>query len=121
MEELQTGTATNLYGFYSITLPEGTYSLMYSYIGYTDEFIQVDLKENKIFNFELNPSPIEMDEVVIRSEAADRNIQESEMSVIKISPKNIKAIPVIFGEQDIIKTLQLLPGVNAGSEGSSGF
>ncbi|RLD52768.1 MAG: hypothetical protein DRI97_14170, partial [Bacteroidetes bacterium] len=121
VEELQTGTITNLYGFYSITLPEGTYSLLYSYIGYQDEIIQVDLKENKIFNFELNPAPIEMDEVVIRSEAADKNIQEAEMSIVKISPKNIKAIPVIFGEQDIIKTLQLLPGVNAGSEGSSGF
>lgn len=121
VEELQTGTITNLYGFYSITLPEDTYSLMFSYIGYQDAFIKIDLKENKDFNIELKTSPIEMEEVVIRSEAADKNIRESEMSVVKISPKNIKAIPVIFGEQDIIKTLQLLPGVNAGTEGSSGF
>jgi len=121
VEELETGTITNLYGFYSITLPEDTYSLMFSYIGYQDAFIKIDLKENRDFNIELKSSPIEMEEVVIRSEAADKNIRESEMSVVKISPKNIKAIPVIFGEQDIIKTLQLLPGVNAGTEGSSGF
>ncbi len=121
VEELQTGTITNLYGFYSITLPEDNYSLMFSYIGYQDKFIKINLKENKEFSIELKTAPIEMEEVVIRSEAADKNIRESEMSVVKISPKNIKAIPVIFGEQDIIKTLQLLPGVNAGSEGSSGF
>lgn len=121
VQELQTGTITNLYGFYSITLSEGNYSLMYSYMGYTDEFIQVDLREDKNISLELDPALIEMEEVVIVSEAADKNIRESEMSVVKISPKNIKAIPVIFGEQDIIKTLQLLPGVNAGTEGSSGF
>ena len=121
VEELQTGTITNLYGFYSITLPEGTYSLMYSYIGYQDELIQIELQENAIIDRELLTTAFEMKEVIIRSEAADKNIQESEMSVVKISPKNIKAIPIIFGEQDIIKTLQLLPGVNSGSEGSSGF
>jgi hypothetical protein len=121
VEELQTGTITNLYGFYSITLPEGNYSLMYSYIGYQDEFIKIELQENATRDLELLTTAFEMEEVVIRSEAADKNIQESEMSVVKISPKNIKAIPVIFGEQDIIKTLQLLPGVNAGGEGSTGF
>ena len=121
VEELQTGTITNLYGFYSITLPEGNYSLMYSYIGYQDEFTKIELSDNATLNLELLTTAFEMEEVVIRSEAADKNIQESEMSVVKISPKNIKAIPVIFGEQDIIKTLQLLPGVNAGGEGSTGF
>jgi len=121
VEGLNTGTITNLYGFYSITLPEGNYTLLYSYIGYKDEIIQIKLRENVTRDFELSSIPFEMEEVVIRSEAADKNIQESEMSVVKISPKNIKAIPVIFGEQDIIKTLQLLPGVNSGNEGSTGF
>lgn len=121
IEELKTGTITNQYGFYSITVSEGTYSLSYTYIGYLNEKNHVELNENLTKNMELLPTPFEMEEVVIRSEAADKNIQESEMSVVKMSPKNIKAIPVIFGEQDIIKTLQLLPGVNSGSEGSAGF
>lgn len=121
VEELNTGTITNTYGFYSLTLPEGSYSLLYSYIGYENQFIHVQLKENVIMDFEMAPSPIEMDEVVVVAEAADKNIKEPEMSVVKISPRETKHIPVILGEQDIIKTLQLLPGVKAGTEGSSGF
>lgn len=121
VQELTTGTITNLYGFYSITLAEGNYQLRFSYMGYENENIKLNLKKNVTFDLELKPTSFEMEELVIVSEAADKNIQSSEMSVVKISPKSIKAIPVIFGEQDIIKTIQLLPGISAGTEGSSGF
>ncbi len=121
VEELKTGTITNTYGFYSLTLPEGDYSFRYSYIGYLNETIKVELKGNIIKDLELQPAPIEMDEVMVVAEAADKNIRAAEMSVVKISPKETKLIPVILGEQDVIKTIQLLPGVNAGTEGSSGF
>jgi len=121
VEELQIGTITNTYGFYSLTLPEGNYTLRYSYIGYENQELRLQLEKNVIMDFEMELSPIEMEEVVVLAEAADKNIKESEMSVVKISPRETKHIPVILGEQDIIKTLQLLPGVKAGSEGSSGF
>lgn len=120
-EELKTGTVSNIYGFYSITLPKGKYSLRYSYIGYNSATVQIDLADNINRNMELQLATTEMEEVIVYSEAADKNIKESEMSVIKISPREIKAIPVIFGEKDILKTIQLLPGINSGVEGSSGF
>jgi len=121
VEELQSGTITNLYGFYSITLPKGNYSLRYSYIGYVNSTVQIELIENINKDIELQSTAVELEEVVIVSETADKNIKAAEMSVIKITPKEIQVIPVIFGEQDILKTIQLLPGVNSGNEGSSGF
>jgi hypothetical protein len=121
VEELVTGTITNLYGFYSLTLPEGNYSIRYSYIGFVSKSIPVQLDDNKEINIELLSTSVEMEEIVIHAEAADKNIRETEMSVVKISPKETRIIPVIFGEQDILKTIQLLPGVNAGTEGTSGF
>ena len=119
--ELKTGEITNLYGFYSVTIPEGDYSIQYSYIGYESHILEVHLNGNFSNTIELEPTSFEMEEVVIVSEAADKNIMDPEMSVVKLSPKETKLIPVIFGEQDIIKTIQLLPGVASGSEGSSGF
>ncbi len=121
VNELETGTITNLYGFYSISLPKGKYTFQYSYIGYQNFTINLDLRKDTSINIELEPTSIQMDEVVITSEAVDKNIRSSEMSTIKLSPKETKAIPVILGEQDVLKTIQLLPGVSAGSEGSTGF
>ena len=121
VEELGTGTITNLYGFYSITLPKGSYSIRFSYIGYENHNLDINLTEDLDLNVELKETSIGLEEVVIVSEAADKNVQAAEMSVVKISPRETNMIPVIFGEQDIIKTIQLLPGVAAGSEGSSGF
>ncbi len=110
VEELKVGAITNLYGFYSITLPEGNYTLRYSYIGYAESNHQIELVKNIINDLELKTSSNEIEEVQIVSEAADKNIKELEMSVVKLSPKDIKAIPMILGEQDILKTIQLLPG-----------
>jgi len=121
VEELKTGTATNAYGFYSLTLPKGNYTLRFSFIGYEifSEFI--GLKNDVTKDIELQPSSTEMEEIVVRSEAEDKNIRKAEMGVTKLSPKETKMIPVILGEQDILKTIQLLPGVSSGTEGTTGF
>jgi outer membrane cobalamin receptor len=121
VEELETGAITNMYGFYSISLPPGKYTFRYSYVGYTNLLSQVEIDENLTSDIELAPALTEMEEVVIYSEASDKNIKEPEMSVVKLSPSKTKVIPVILGEQDILKTIQLLPGVNSGTEGTTGF
>lgn len=121
VKELKTGTITNLYGFYSISLPEGKYTLQYSYIGFQTYTTSIELTKDMNLNVELETASIQMQEVEITGEVADENIRSSEMSMIKLSPKETKLIPVIMGEQDVLKTIQLLPGVSTGSEGSTGI
>ncbi|MEZ5106071.1 MAG: TonB-dependent receptor [Draconibacterium sp.] len=121
VEELKTGTATNAYGFYSLTIPKGSYIIRYSYIGYEHDFLPLSLSESNVKNIELQPRSAEVEEIVVRSEVEDKNIRDAEMSVTKLSPRETKLIPVILGEQDILKTIQLLPGVSSGTEGTSGF
>ena len=121
LENQKTGTITNVYGFYSITLPQGKYSIRYSFIGYQNTSIEIELAENINKNIELPASSTQIQEIIVAADAADKNIVRSEMSVVKISPKEIKLIPVMFGEQDILKTIQLMPGVKSAGEGSSGF
>lgn len=121
VEELKTGTATNSYGFYSLTLPKGNYTVRYSYIGYENISVPTELLSDSTNNIELHPASAEMDEIVIRSEAEDKNIRKAQMGVAKLNPKETKVIPVILGEQDILKTIQLLPGVSSGTEGTTGF
>ncbi|MCF8374621.1 MAG: TonB-dependent receptor [Bacteroidales bacterium] len=119
--ELKTGTATNVYGFYSLTLPKGKYTLQYSYIGYENTSIPTELNSDFKKDIELQPTSAQMEEIVVRGEAEDKNIRKAEMGVAKLSPKEIKVIPVILGEQDILKTIQLLPGISTGAEGTTGF
>uniref|UniRef100_UPI00321739D4 TonB-dependent receptor n=1 Tax=uncultured Draconibacterium sp. TaxID=1573823 RepID=UPI00321739D4 len=121
VEEMQTGTATNSYGFYSLTLPKGNYTIRYSYIGYEKISMGTEITGRITKDVELNPVSNQMEEIVIRSESEDKNIRQAEMGVTKLSPKETKMIPVILGEQDILKTIQLLPGVSSGTEGTTGF
>lgn len=121
LDNKQTGTVTNLYGFYSLTLPVGNYNLNFSYLGYQNEKHPVSLNENTELSMELRTISNEVEEVLVTSEAVDKNIREARMSVVKLTPKETRAIPVLLGEQDILKTIQLLPGVSSGTEGSSGF
>jgi len=120
VKELNKGVTTNEYGFYSLTLPKGQYSINYSYIGYQSQSKSINLDKNSQINIELS-SGTKLNEVVISAEKNDVNIRSTEMGVDKIDIKQAKLIPVLFGEQDILKTIQLLPGVAANSEGSSGF
>ncbi|MCK4664037.1 MAG: TonB-dependent receptor [Bacteroidales bacterium] len=119
--ELKAGGATNVYGFYSLTVPSGKYNLKYSFIGYKPQTIQIDFNKSLKQNIELSPATSTINEIVVNGEAVDNNIKSTEMGIVKINPKEIKAIPVIFGEQDILKTIQLMPGVNSAGEGNSGF
>lgn len=115
------GTATNPYGFYSLTLPWGSYKIEVSYVGYEPLNVSVDLKEDKTINIELNPKISLLDEVVVHGVGADENVRSTEMSIAKLNVKEVREIPVIFGEQDLLKTIQLLPGVSTAGEGGSGY
>ena len=116
------GAVTNPYGFYSLTAKEGTYSLVVSYMGYKNISKDIILKEDQILNFELTESSQQLDEVVITAEEPERiNIRKPQMSVSKLNASTIKQIPAVLGEVDVIKSIQMLPGVTNGGEGTPGF
>ncbi len=121
VHELRMGTASNDYGFYSLTLPAGEYILEVSYLGYITQEIPVNLTADKRLDIKLDNSTNVLDEIVVSSERKNVNISRPEMSVEKLSSKIIKSVPAMMGEVDVIKALQLLPGVQAVSEGSSSF
>ena len=116
-----TGTTTNEYGFYSITLPEGTYNVQISFVGFTTLFKTIELTENKIENFQLSEASEFLDEVVIKENVEQLNIRKPQMSINALTVNTIKQIPVVLGEADVIKSITLLPGVTSAGEGSSGF
>ena len=115
------GTSTNQYGFYSLTIEEGDYVIIYSFIGFKS--ITKNIKLNKDFrlNIALKNNSIMTDEVIVTGERLDKNVSSSNMSQVKIEVNNIKQLPVILGEIDILKSAQLLPGIQSGGEGSSGL
>ncbi len=121
IEELKSGTVTNVYGYYSLRLQPGNYTLKFSYIGYASIVHDIKLTENLTLDIELLPKGEQLDEVEITADAPDRNVTEAEMSVMKLDSKTISQIPSLMGEVDIIKALLLLPGVQTAAEGSSGF
>ncbi len=118
---LSAGTVTNTYGFYSLTLPENVYDVTYSFIGYEATQKKVSLQNDTKIDLMLEPSTEVIEEVEITAERKDANIQRVEMSTTKLPIKTIQRIPVLMGETDVIKTIQLLPGVQVAGEGSSGF
>ena len=114
------GTASNSYGYFSLTLPEGKYNMTVRYLGYKTKTIPVNLDENRKLNIELEQNPIALGEITVTGEKNNNNIVSGEI-VSKVSVKEIQNIPVILGEKDILKTIQLLPGVTPAGEGNSGF
>jgi hypothetical protein len=121
IKELKTGTVTNTYGFYSLNLPNGEYTVTYSFIGYSSQEFSINLKEDVKKNVELRPIAILTGEVEIYGKRKDANITSTDVGKVEVDVQKAKAIPVVFGEVDILKTLQLLPGVKSAGEGSSGF
>ncbi len=121
VEETKSGNISNLYGFYSISLPAGSYHLVFAYLGYDAYETNIELSENQVINVELNPSSESIDEIVVTSERKDANVRDPQMGVEKLKGKTIKNVPVLMGETDLVKVIQLLPGVSPTSEGSSGF
>ena len=121
ISELNSGTTTNEYGFYSITIPKGNYKLQLSYLGYTTIIETLDLLEKTSKNFKLIEESESLDEIIIESNVEKLNLKTPQMSVNNLSSSSIKQIPVVLGEADIIKSLILLPGVTSAGEGASGF
>jgi hypothetical protein len=119
--ELQSGVLSNEYGFYSLTVPAGDYTLQISYVGFESQDIPIALKENQKLNIELGLASSIIDEVVVTAEAADKNVSELEMSVNKMDIQTIKKMPSLLGEIEILRSIQLLPGVSSVGEGASGF
>ncbi len=115
------GTVTNVYGFYSLTLPKGNYTIQYSYVGYKTIEFKANLTQNIKKNVQIISGATDLAVVEISAEREDENVRSTEMSVSKIDMKEIESIPVLFGEKDILKTIQLLPGVKSGGEGNAGF
>ena len=119
--ELKTGTISNEYGFYSITLNEGTYEITVSTIGYATLKQTITLDKNISQNFTLTESLEALDEIVIETDIESIDIKTPQMSVNSLTASTIKQIPVVFGEADVIKAITLLPGVSSGGEGAAGF
>jgi hypothetical protein len=121
VNEIGKGTITNTYGYYSLTLPEGGYTISYSYIGFNSTTQKIELNKDYTNNIELASSNETLQEVVVTTDRPQNNVLKAEMSTIKIDMKTIKAVPAMVGEVDPIRVVQLLPGVNVASEGSTGF
>jgi hypothetical protein len=114
------GVNSNQYGFYSITLPEGTYPVIVSFVGYQVQESTITLRQNTFLNFSLLQRSV-LQEVIVSSRRKDGNVENAQMGRIDLSMSQIKSIPVLFGEVDILKTMQLLPGVRNAGEGNTGM
>ncbi|MFV9551864.1 TonB-dependent receptor [Algibacter sp. PT7-4] len=116
------GSITNPYGFYSLTAQEGTYTLIVSYMGYQEVSKTITLKADLIIDFELTETSEQLDEVVITAEEPERiSLRKPQMSVSKLNAATIKQIPAVLGEVDVIKSIQMLPGITNSGEGTGGF
>lgn len=115
------GATTNLYGFYSLSLPKGTYQIAFSYLGFNTKTQEIILDKDIRMNTELSDDTKILEEVVIVEERKDENVKSTTMGKEELSTDRIKSIPAFMGEVDIIKAIQLLPGVQAAGEGNSGI
>lgn len=119
--ELADGVVTNSYGFYSITLPEGSYEIRVSYLGYSDIIETINLTSDIRRNYTLSESQENLDEIILEEKVERVRIRKPQMSVNALTAESIKDIPVVLGEADVIKAILLLPGVTSAGEGASGF
>ncbi|HTI10450.1 MAG TPA: TonB-dependent receptor [Puia sp.] len=120
LEPPHSSALSNAYGFYSINAPAGDYRMVVSFTGYTNDTLVVSLNKDVVLPVGLIPEGAQLQEVVITA-SKNNNVTKPLMGVQKISVNEIKDLPVIFGEKDILKTIQLLPGVQSGGDGNSGF
>ncbi|MDG1572540.1 TonB-dependent receptor [Robiginitalea sp. M366] len=119
--ELRSGAVTNEYGFYSLTLPEGTYQVVFRYLGFQEVRREIVFDQDRRLSLSLEPQAEELEEVVVTDDAERLDIREPQMSVATLQAATIKNIPVVLGEADVIKSILLLPGVTNAGEASSGF
>jgi hypothetical protein len=121
IKELKKSASVNNYGFYSITVPKGEYTLLCMYVG-TEIFNQtIKLEKNVVLDISLLQKSVEMNEVVVSTDRPDQNIKSSQMGSTTLDIKQIKSLPAFMGEVDILKTIQLLPGVKSAGDGQTGF
>src|SRR5580693_4365901 len=121
LELPKSASLSNSYGFYSITAPVGHYTLVISFSGFVPDTMKIDLGKDLSLSIEMVQRNTELQEVVVSSVRQTDNIKKPLMGVMKLSVKEIQDMPVIFGEKDILKSLQLLPGVQSAGDGGSGF
>ena len=114
------GVTSNTYGYFALTLPQGEYTFKVDYLGYKSFETKIKLNADTRMTFTLDPDNV-MGEVEITSESPREQLDKTQMSTIELNVQQMKKLPVLFGEVDVLKTLQLLPGVQSGSEGSTGF
>ena len=115
------GVTSNQYGYYSLTLPQGRYTISCSFVGYSTRLFSIGLSDNFRNDLFLLPQGAVMQNVTVTGRRRDNNVKTAQMGKIDLSMEAVKTLPVIFGETDILKTLQLLPGVRNSREGNSGF
>jgi hypothetical protein len=120
-ESSKNGTTTNDKGFYSIKLKKGEHQLIFSFIGYEKSVKTVNIEKDIKINIVLTPSAIQLENVVVSAEKPDENVTSTEVSIEKLDIKQIETIPIVMGETDIMKTIQMLPGINSVAEGRAGF
>jgi hypothetical protein len=121
VKEFGNGTTSNVYGYYSITLPKGKYTLVTTYVGFETLSKTIELSDNMKLNFELIEKSNQLNEVIVKADKSEDNVENIEMSVNKLEMKTIQKMPALLGEVDLIKSIQLLPGVATVGEGASGF
>lgn len=119
---LKTGTQANNYGYFSLSLlPADSATVVFSFIGYTPQTVRLRATQNQTLTIQLTAEGRTLDEVAVRASANDDNVQRPQMSTINVPMKQIRTLPMIAGERDILKVIQFLPGVQSGSEGTTGF
>ena len=120
-KETLKGITTNQYGFFSLTAEKGQHNLVASFMGYERKELKINLVKDAKINFVLTPNSITTDVVVISGEREDKNIKSTDMGTVDFKIERIKTLPAFLGEVDILKTLQLTPGVQSGGEGNTGL
>ena len=114
------GSVSNSYGFYSITLPAKPSELSFSYVGYKTQKMRLKMEKDTVINIQLQPAT-ELNEIVVTGRHSETGVRGSQIGAIEVPIAQIKSVPTLFGEADVLKALQLLPGVKAGTEGTSGM
>ncbi|HOZ69624.1 MAG TPA: TonB-dependent receptor [Chitinophagaceae bacterium] len=118
---LSRGVTSNQYGFYSLTLDEGEYDIQVSHVSYMGQVVPLHLHSNQTLNFDLLSKSALINEVVVYSKKRDGNVKNAQMGKIDLTMNQVRAIPAFMGEVDILKAIQLLPGVQSAGEGNAGF
>lgn len=118
--QLTKGAISNNFGFYSLSVPKGEHALICSFVGYSQKQLTINANKDTVINFNLE-SNAQLDEITVTGQKANQKVLNTQLSKTDISIEKIKSLPAFLGEADVIKTIQLLPGVQAGTEGSSGL